>query len=73
MKSEDPNFIVKLEKAIEKRWGKEAIENPKSYWTPDKNYLVKKMNEIVQFVVLIPFPLKTTCICQSLNVVLNVT
>ena len=34
--NKDPNFIVKIEKAIEKRWGTEAIENPKKHWTPEK-------------------------------------
>ena len=45
MKSDDPNFVVKLEKAIEKRWGTEAIENPKSHWTPEKE---KKHSEEVK-------------------------
>ena len=45
MKSDDPNFVVKLEKAIEKRWGKEAIENPKSHWSPEKE---KKHSEEVK-------------------------
>lgn len=36
MKSKDPNFVVKLEKAISDRWGEEAIQNPKKFWTPEK-------------------------------------
>ena len=30
------NYIVKLEKAMVKKYGKEAITNPKSLWTDEK-------------------------------------
>jgi len=30
------NYIVKLEKAMAKKYGKEAITNPKSLWTDEK-------------------------------------
>ncbi len=33
---QDSDFIVRLEKAISQRWGEEAIQNPKKYWTPEK-------------------------------------
>ena len=36
MSKKDPNYVVKLEKAIAKKYGKEAIENPKKHWTDDK-------------------------------------
>lgn len=44
-KTEDPNYIVKLEKAISERWGEEAIDNPKKHWTPEKE---KKHEEEVK-------------------------
>ena len=36
MKKDDPNFVVKIEKALKDRWGEDAIQNPKKYWTPEK-------------------------------------
>jgi len=36
MSDKDPNYIVKLEKAIAEKYGEEAIQNPKSGWTPEK-------------------------------------
>jgi len=47
MKSDDPNFVVKLEKAIEQRWGSEAVENPKKHWTPEKEK--KHAEEVREF------------------------
>ena len=35
-KYDDPNYIVKLEKAIAKKYGHEAIQNPKKYWDEEK-------------------------------------
>ena len=35
MKKKDPNYIVKLEKAISKKYGQEAIENPRKHWTDE--------------------------------------
>lgn len=32
----DLDYIVKVEKAISKKYGEEAIQNPKSGWSPDK-------------------------------------
>ena len=34
--SEDSNYTVKLEKAIKEKYGKEAIQNPRSNWTDEK-------------------------------------
>ena len=36
MSKKDPNYIVKLEQAIAKKYGKEAVENPRKYWTDEK-------------------------------------
>jgi len=30
------NYIAKLENAIEERWGKEAVDNPRKFWNEDK-------------------------------------
>ena len=35
-KGTDWNYIVKLEKAIEQKYGKEAIQNPNSNWNEEK-------------------------------------
>ena len=32
----DLNQVAKIEQAIEKRWGKEAVENPASHWDEEK-------------------------------------
>ena len=39
--SKDPNYAVKVEKAIAEKYGKEAVVNPKSQWDDDreKQYL----------------------------------
>ncbi len=47
MKNDDPNFVVKIERAIEQRWGPEAIENPKKHWTPEKEE--KHSKEVKEF------------------------
>ena len=36
MKKKDPNYVVKLEKAIAEKYGNEAIQNPRSTWTDEK-------------------------------------
>jgi hypothetical protein len=36
MKEEDINYIAALEKAIKKKYGPEAIENPAKYWDEEK-------------------------------------
>jgi len=35
-KNRDPNYIVKLEKAISKKYGEEAIQNPRKHWNDEK-------------------------------------
>jgi len=32
----DPNYVVKLEQAIAKKYGKETVQNPRGNWTPEK-------------------------------------
>ena len=33
---ENINQVAKIEQAIEKRWGKEAVENPATHWDEEK-------------------------------------
>ena len=35
-KKEDPNYVVKVEKAIAKKYGEETVQNPKANWTEEK-------------------------------------
>lgn len=35
-KEKDPNYVVKVEKAIAEKYGTETIQNPKANWTDDK-------------------------------------
>jgi len=49
MKKKDLNYIAKLEHAIKKKYGKEAIKHPKAEWNEEKEkeYLeqVKKLSD----------------------------
>ncbi len=36
MKKEDPNYAIKVEQAIAKKYGNEAVVNPKSQWDNEK-------------------------------------
>ena len=36
MSQGDPEYIPKLEKAIAQKYGTEAIDNPRKFWTPEK-------------------------------------
>ena len=47
MKKTDLNEIAKIEKAILERYGKEAIQNPKSSWTEDKEN--KYLQDLAEF------------------------
>ena len=33
---EDPNYVVKVEAAIKEKYGEKAIQNPKKFWTQEK-------------------------------------
>ena len=47
MKNKDPNYVVKVEKAISEKYGKETIENPKSHWTDEKEReYVKQLKDL---------------------------
>lgn len=35
-KKKDPNFVAKIEQAIEKKYGKEAVQHPKANWDEEK-------------------------------------
>ena len=41
MKEYDLNYIAAVEKAVGKKYGQEAVSNPKSGWTPEKEELYK--------------------------------
>ena len=48
-KHDDPNYVAKVEKAIAQKYGKEAIQHPRSDWSDEKekDYLeqLKKLAE----------------------------
>ena len=50
MSKKDPNYAVKVEQAIAKKYGKEAVVNPKSQWDDDKEqeYLRELQNNYRQ-------------------------
>ena len=35
--SKDPNYVVKIEQAIAKKYGELAVQNPKKTWTEEKD------------------------------------
>ena len=53
-KKKDPNYIIKVEKAIADKYGEEAVQNPKANWDEEKEkkYLkqlkkiAKKQNKV---------------------------
>ena len=47
MKEKDWNYIAKLEKAIEKKYGEETIQNPKGNWDTEKEKEYINQLEIV--------------------------
>ena len=49
MKEKDLNYVAGLEKAIKKKYGDEAIENPANHWTEDKEVeYLKQLEEFVE-------------------------
>jgi hypothetical protein len=42
---EDPNRIARFERAISKKYGHEAVENPRSHWDDDKEREFQKQLE----------------------------
>ena len=45
MSKKDPNYVVKLEKAIAEKYGEETIQNPKKNWNEEKEYLDQSIAE----------------------------
>jgi hypothetical protein len=47
MQKEDPDYIIKVEKAIAEKYGEETIQNPRAGWSDEKekSYLdqIKKL------------------------------
>ena len=41
-KDKDPDYVFRLEKAIEEKYGKEAVVNPKSKWNKEKEKLYRE-------------------------------
>ena len=41
-KNNDPHYVARLEKAITKRWGKDAVQNPRKFWDDEKEESYKK-------------------------------
>ena len=42
----DPDHLIKVEKAIQEKYGDEAIQNPKANWDPEKEKdFLKKVKE----------------------------
>ena len=35
-KNKDPNFVAKVEQAIQKKYGKDTVQHPKANWDEDK-------------------------------------
>ena len=49
MKKEDLNYIAGLEKAIKKKYGEEAIENPAKFWDKEKEKdYIQQLEEFVE-------------------------
>lgn len=42
MDKKDPNYVVRLEKAIADKYGNEAIQNPQADWSDDKEKQYQK-------------------------------
>ena len=40
--SKDSNYVVRVEKAIAEKYGKETIQNPRQNWNPEKEEEYKK-------------------------------
>tara|TARA_R110002012_G_C11409328_1_gene586807 strand:+ start:144 stop:479 length:336 start_codon:yes stop_codon:yes gene_type:complete len=78
----DPNQLVKIEQAIQEKYGEDTIQNPKTTWTPEKEkqYLeqIKKLTKLEKTKekvevegVLMPkklFRKESTRTCQECNI-----
>lgn len=43
----DPDYVVKVEKAISEKYGEKAIENPRKYWNKEKEQ--EYLNQMKEF------------------------
>ena len=78
----DPNQLIKIEQAIEEKYGEDTVQDPKSTWTPEKEneYLeqIKKLTKLEKTKekvevegVLMPkklFRKESTRTCQQCNI-----
>ena len=49
MKDKDLNYIAALEKAIKKKYGDDAIQNPAKHWDEDKEKeYIEQLKEFVE-------------------------
>ena len=49
MKKKDPNYVVKVEKEIVKKYGEKTVRHPKSQWTDEKEReYVKQLKDLYQ-------------------------
>jgi len=46
-KHKDPNYVARVEKAISKKYGYEAIQNPRASWDDEKEEEYKKQLQIM--------------------------
>ena len=45
--NKDPNYVVKIEKAISEKYGEETIVNPKSLWSAEKeDEYIQQLKEV---------------------------
>jgi hypothetical protein len=47
-KIKDPHYVVRVEKAISKKYGHEAIQNPHSNWSDDKEEEYKRQLSVIR-------------------------
>ena len=47
MSKKDPNYVVKIEQAIMKKYGEDAVQNPKKNWNDEKEK--KYLSELKEF------------------------
>ena len=54
----DPNHLIKVEKAIQEKYGAETVQNPKTNWDQEKEkeYLqqIKKISKLLETKSIIP-------------------
>ena len=49
MKEKDLNYVANLEKAIKKKYGEEAIQNPANFWDEEKEKsYIRQLEEFIE-------------------------